>query len=200
MPSGTYLHRDGDDGPPLALEAFRAAPGPAGWRYTAVLRDLPGERELGRLDVTADTRWHQLRVEARARGTALRGGVTGLRTLWVAGDREQSADAAGFVGRSPGLLVPCARALGLRAGDAAEVRHIRLGWPALSAAVVTQRWTLLEVREQPTGAQPLPVERFEISVPDGGPACRLYLAGDVVLDAPGLELTELASPPTLPAE
>ncbi|GAA2084672.1 hypothetical protein [Actinomadura alba] len=193
MPRGTYT--DPESG---ATEVFQCAPGAGGWRYV-------GERSDGlRTDLTVDSRWHQIRVQVGARDLLLRGGLVGRDLLWVrsAGEHgeEHSAEAAGFLGDSPGFLVAVARSLRLEPGSQGDVRLVRLSAPALSALTVTQRWRLTEVTTYDTDLTPLPVERYEVTDLATGEASAVHIAGDVVLDAPGVELTDLETPPTLPQQ
>jgi hypothetical protein len=183
VPSGTYLHLDD-----RIEERFRCAPGGGGWRYV-------GERADGaRADLTVDGAWRQIRVELAAAGRLIRGEV-----LWVRAEerREHSAAAAGFLGDSPGFLVAVARSLRLDPGEHVVVPLVRLGGPALAALTVTQRWRLAEITTYDTELAPLPVERYEITDMATGESGVVHLAGDVVLAAPGVELTRLDSPPSL---
>ncbi|MBC6456767.1 hypothetical protein [Actinomadura sp. HBU206391] len=191
MPRGTYA--DPQSG---TEEAFQCAPGVGGWRYVS-------ERSDGlRTDLTVDSRWLQIRVQVGAGELLIRGGLAGRELLWVrsAGKygEEHSAEAAGFLGDSPGFLVAVARSLRLEPGSHADVRLVRLSAPALSALTVTQRWRLTDVTTYDTDLAPLPVERYEVTDLATGEASAVHLAGDVVLDAQGVELVDLERPPTLP--
>lgn len=210
MPRGVYAHLDPWDGHTLALERFSCAPGPAGWRYLGAVSDASGQRPLGGVDVTVDARWRQVRVELSGGGWQLRGGVVGDRCRWVrrpataeqaptpaSQPREDGQQAAAFVGRTPALIVAVARLPGLSTGETARLRLVEVSWPALAPMVVEQAWALLEVTEHATETAPLPVERYEVSHLGTGHRATVHLAGDVVLDAPELELRELASPPNV---
>ena len=193
MPRGTYL-LDG------AEEEFSCAAGPAGWRYVSA-----------GLDLVLDAAGRQVRVEFRGGGWVLRGGVSGPSTLWtrvpgpvgpggagLAGaagaagpGSEQVAEAAGFAGESPGLLVAAARVLQLEPGGRARLRLVSVTGDALATRVVEQGWELVSV-----GAHgPLSVARYRVAALDTGEVGEVHLAGDVVLAAPGVELTALESPP-----
>jgi hypothetical protein len=189
MPRGTYLHLDDQ-----VEERFQCAPGAGGWRYV-------GERtDGGRADLTVDGRWRQIRVELSTAGWAIRGGVVGRNALWVragTAPSEHSAPAAGFLADSPGFLVAVARSLWLSPGEDAVVPLVRLGGPALAPLTVTHRWLLAEITTYDTELTPLPVERYEVADLATGEPFAVHLAGDVVLDAPGIELTGLDRPPTL---
>jgi hypothetical protein len=187
VPSGTYLHLDG-----RIEERFRCAPGAGGWRYV-------GERTDGaRIDLTVDGAWRQVRVELAAAGRLIRGGrVGGNEVLWIRSGEEHSAAAAGFLGDSPGFLVAVARSLRLDPGGRAVVPLVQVSGPALAALTVSQQWRLAEITTYDTELAPLPVERYEITDLATGEPSVIQLAGDVVLDAPGIELTGLDTPPTL---
>jgi hypothetical protein len=197
VPRGTYLHVDSIDGTPLAEERFSCAPGAQGWRYVAEVLDADGAATIGGIDVTVDDAWRQLRVEVSSGGWVIRGGRSGVETVWVRGSDEDSASAYGFTGRSPAFLIVTARLLALTPGASTAVRLVDLTEPSLAAFVVEQLWTLTDVGSYDAGVARLPVERYDIVDRDSGDARLVYLAGDIVLDAPGIELTELDTPPSL---
>lgn len=185
MPSGVYELADG------SREAFSCAAGPVGWRYVA-----PG------VDVTVDGGGRQVRVALAAGGWSLRGGVAGPSVLWVRSSpadpgAERSERAAGFAGDSPGFLVAAARLLRLTPGSRSRLRLVLVSGPALATRVVTQEWSLAGTTSHPTELGPLPVARYRVADLDTGSVSDVHLAGDVVLAAPGVELAELRSPPTL---
>jgi hypothetical protein len=199
VPRGTYVHlEDGTE------ESFQCAPGPAGWRYVS-------DRSDGlHTDLTVDSRWCPVRMELRSRDWLVRGGLTGPQLLWLRspaeygaapldspGTTEHAARAAGFLGDSPAFLVAVARSLRFEVGGQAEIRLVRVTGSQLAARTVVQRWRLAELTRHDTDLGPLPVERYEVTELDTGETAALHLAGDVVLAAPGIELTELETPPTL---
>jgi hypothetical protein len=203
MPAGRYLHLD-SAGQPHAEERFSCAPGPAGWRYVSQVL-APDGSQLESVDLTVDSQWRALRLEVRAAGWLLRGGVAGADTVWSLAPEESSAapeqvaPAAGFTARSPVFAVVTARMLGLAAGKPARVRLLSLsGWPG-QPLPVDEGWALTDVTTHPTDTAPLPVERYEVADLASGLRRVIHLAGDVVLDAPSLELAELDGPPTLTA-
>ena len=193
MPRGTYT--DPESG---ITEGFQCAPGVGGWRYV-------GQRSDGlRTDLTVDSRWRQIRVQVGFGDLLVRGGLAGRELLWVRSDGEygdeHSAEAFGFLGDSPGFLVALARSLRLDPGSHGDVRLVRLSAPALSELTVTQRWRLIEVTTYDTDLARLPVERYEVTDLATSEVTPVHIAGDVVLDAPGVELTDLESPPNLPPQ
>ncbi|SEF96757.1 hypothetical protein SAMN04489712_102655 [Thermomonospora echinospora] len=198
MPRGTYLHLAEDE--PVE-ERFQCAPGPGGWRYV-------GERsDGGRVDLTVDGRWRQIRVELTTVSWLIRGGLAGHDLLWVrhpagpapAAPAEHGVRAAGFLGDSAGFLVAVARWLRLEPGEDAPVRLVRVQGPSLATLTVDQHWRLAEIETYETETAPLPVERYEVTDLATGEVHTVHLAGDVVLQAPNLELTDLQSPPSLPS-
>jgi len=204
VPRGLYSLRS-HDGAVVGYERFSCAPGPAGWRYNAQVLAPDGRTPAGLVDVTTDAAGRQIRVEVRAGGWIVRGGVVGGETVWVrtgasGEDRgEDTARAAGFVGRSPGFLVAVTRLLGLRPGASSQVRLVSLIDPASAPLIIDVAWSLTTVEEHPTENGPLPVERYETADLDGGRPAVVHLVGDVVLAAPGIELETLDTPPTLPS-
>lgn len=193
MPEGAYRHDDG------TVEAFRCAAGPAGWRYVGTTPD-------GRVDLTVDSRWRQVRVEVTAGGWVLRGGVSGADTGWVraaasgasgvSAAQEHSARAGGFFGRSPAFLVATARALGLVVGGTARVLLQEITEPALGVRGTEQEWALTAVDQHPIGPSGggiLAVQQWRIAEVATGAATTLHLCGDIVLAGPGVELTGLSS-------
>lgn len=186
MPRGTYLHESGVE------ERFACALDGGGWRYTAERTDG------GSVELVTDGRWRPARLQVVAGEHVLRGGAAGNELLWVTGGRERSARAAGFLGGSPGLLVAVARSLGLAKGERADVRLVVLTEPALAARTVPQRWALAEIAWHDAEEGRLPVERYEVTDLETGEVSAVHLAGDVVVAAPGIELTDLDAPPNLP--
>ncbi|WP_242889383.1 hypothetical protein [Actinomadura litoris] len=184
MPTGAYVHLE--DG---LEERFRCAPGPGGWRYTS-------ERSDGvRTDLVVDSRWRQIRVEVVTPSWWVRGGVTGPEVAWVRGDAEHGERASGFLTDSPGFLVAIAHSLRVAEQDEADVRLVRLSGPSLAALTATWRWRLAGTSTYQTETDPLPVAEYEITDLSTGERTAFHLAGDVVLAAPGIELTELESVP-----
>jgi hypothetical protein len=199
MPRGSYLHVESG-----VQESFQCAPGPVGWRYVS-------DRSDGlHTDLTTDSRWCPVRMELRTVEWLVRGGLTGPELLWLRspatsgaapldspGTTEHATRAVCFLGESPGFLVAVARSLRLEPGAQADVRLVRLTGPQLAALTIAQRWRLAEVTRHDTDLGTLPVERYEVTDLATGEITAVHLAGDVVLGAPGIELTELETPPTL---
>lgn len=199
MPRGGYVHTDSG-----SVERFQCAPGPAGWRYVAQVHSGAAGPAIASVDLTVDERWRQIRLDLRAGGWLVRGGVAGRELLWVrardsgAEPAEHAESAAGFAGRSPAFLVAVARMLRLEPGTDARVRLVRLEEPALAALSVEESWTLAETTVHQTDAGPLRVERYEVADLATGQRRTIHLAGDVVLAAPDVELDELDGPPHQP--
>jgi hypothetical protein len=216
VPRGTYHHLD-PGGILAGVEVFSCAPGPAGWRYVSQVYDADSV-PLGRVDVTVDERWRQVRVQVSAGGWTLRGGVVGPDAVWVrdpaevgatvatgaggaggGGAAEQVARAAGFTGRSPAFTVVTARLLGLGLLDRRRVRLVGVTEPACVALPVDEGWALVDVTEHDTETGPLRIERYEVADLATAERRVVHLAGDVVVEAPGLDLVDLESPPNQPA-
>ena len=199
MPRGTYHHLD-PGGELAGVEVFSCAPGPAGWRYVSQTY-TPSNEPIGRVDVTVDDRWRQVRVSVSAGGWTLRGGLAGPEAVWVrvpdgvAEGEEQTAAAAGFTGRSPAFAVVTARLLGLSLLDRRRVRLVGVTEPACVALPVDEGWALVDETAHDTDSGPLTVQRYEVADLATAERRVVHLAGDVVLEAPGLELVDLESPP-----
>jgi hypothetical protein len=186
MPRGTYVHESEVE------ERFSCALDGGGWRYTAERSDG------GTIELVADGHWRPARLQLTSGDQVLRGGAAGAELLWVSAGREGSARATGFLGESPGLRVAVARSLGLAEGERADIRLLMLTEPALAVRTVPQRWTLTEIAWHDADEGGLPVERYEITDLETGEISEFYLAGDVVVAAPGIELTGLEDPPNFP--
>jgi hypothetical protein len=196
LPKGTYHHLD-PHGTTVGVEVFSCAPGPSGWRYVSQTYD-DGGRPLGRLDLTVDSAWRQVRVSVEHGSTLLRAGLVGPEAVWVrGGDPERAATAAGFTGASPAFAVVTARLLGLTLLERKRVHLLRVTEPALLPLEVDEGWALVDVTEHETETSPLPVERYEVADLTTAERRVVHVAGDVVLEAPGIELVELESPPNL---
>jgi hypothetical protein len=202
LPRGTYHHLD-PGGSVAGVEVFSCAPGPAGWRYVSQVY-TPSHDPLGRVDVTVDDRWRQVRVQVTSGSWSLRGGLAGPDAVWVRApsasapspdDVEQTAPAVGFTGRSPAFAVATARLLGLGLLDRRRVRLVGITEPACVALPVDEGWALVDVDSHDTDSGPLRVERYEVADLATAERRVVHLAGDVVLEAPGLELVDLESPP-----
>jgi len=185
MPRGTYVHDSEVE------ERFSCAPEGGGWRYTAERSDG------GTVELVADGRWRPARLQVTSGDHVLRGGAAGAELLWVTGGRERSARATGVGGESPGRLVAGARSLGLAEGERADVRLLVLTEPALAVRTVPQRWALTTITWHEADEGRLPVERYEVTDLETGEISEFHLAGDVVVAAPGIELTDLDEPPHL---
>lgn len=173
MPRGAYAVGGG-------REEFSCAADAVGWRYVSA-----------GLELTLDGAGRQLRAEFRAGGWTVRGGVAGPATTWVRDGVEHSAAASGFAGESPGLLVAASRLLRLAPGERSRLRLVLVSGAALATRVVEQGWELVGTSEHGE----LQVARYRVVALDTGEVAEVHLAGDVVLAAPGIELTELSSAP-----
>ncbi len=183
MPSGAYRYDDG------TVEDFQCAPGPAGWRYVGNTADG------GRVDVAADSRWRPARLEMRAGGWLLRGGVSGSDAIWMragaddfAGAAEHRTSAMGFFGRSPGLLVATARSLRLAVGASARTRLVEVTEPVLATRTVDLEWTLVEEGVHDAFGAAITVQHHRITDLATGMSTELHLSADLVLAGPGVEL------------
>jgi hypothetical protein len=106
VPRGLYSLRD-QDGTVVAYERFSCAPGPVGRRYNAQVLAPDGRTPTGLVDVTTDASGLQIRVEVRAGGWVVRGGVADGETVWVRTGNVATASSSslGDLGCDPRRLV-----------------------------------------------------------------------------------------------
>ncbi|MEV5509625.1 hypothetical protein [Streptomyces orinoci] len=202
MPRGRYSLYDPHDHTPLGDEHFQCAAGPSGWRYVSQII-APSGAETGSVDLAVDALGRPLRLQLRTadwqvRGAALNG-VTWVRTD---PDGEHATEgnvrAHGFTGTSPAFLVALARLSRLTPGaPATRLRLVTFTAPVLAPRTVDQAWALVSRTAHPTDNAPLEVDEYQVSALDTGEQHTVHLAGDVVLAAPGIELEELESPPSV---
>ncbi|MFJ3812599.1 hypothetical protein ACIPWE_40350 [Streptomyces sp. NPDC090073] len=201
MPTGRYALFDPHDHTPLAEEHFQCAPGPSGWRYVSRLT-TPAGNDHGSVDLALDDLGRPIRLELRAGGWQVRGaavdGVTWVRTD-PTGDQatEGNVRAHAFTGTSPAFLVATARLLRLTPSiGATRVRLVAFTDPVLAPRTLDQSWALIDSEAHTTDNGPLIVDEYQVTALDTGERHSVHLAGDVVLDAPGVELTDLRTPPS----
>jgi hypothetical protein len=114
---------------------------------------------------------------------------------------ERVERAVGFTGVSPAFLVATAwllrRASGAQLGGRHVLRLVEIAGPALSARTVEQAWTLAEVVRHDSPSGEVPVCRWDVDDLAGGVRSAVHVVGDVLVAAPGVELSALDSPPSL---
>ncbi|WP_432056209.1 hypothetical protein [Streptomyces sp. bgisy022] len=202
MPRGRYALHDPHDHTPLADEHFQCAPGPSGWRYVSRLT-TPSGGDHGSVDLALDELGRPIRLELHAGGWQIRGaaldGVTWVRTDPTGTHAtEGNVRAHAFTGSSPAFLVATARLLRLTpSASATRVRLVALTDPVLAPRTVDQSWALVDREAHATDNGPLIVDAYQVTALDTGERHTVHLAGDVVLAAPGIELEDLESPPSV---
>jgi hypothetical protein len=169
--SGTY-QLSGHDGP-YALERFTCGATPEGWRYDAT-RDGGGRLEL-QLDGTT------VRLHVEGGGWVLRGAASGGQALWRRGEQEHEAAGDGFTGSSPGFLLVGARLA------RARLSLVEVTEPVLATRATTQAWTSLGSTEH----DGVVVSGWQVDDLATGERRTVRLAGDVVVEAPGVQLVAL---------
>jgi hypothetical protein len=194
VPGGVYRYADG------RTERFSTVVAPAGWSYV-------GDRDDGvRVELTVDSRWRPVRCEITTARWRVRGGSLGRQLMWVRSALdgtdpvEDAAEAAGFLAESPAFLVVLPRLLSLPLKGSAWVRMVTLWQPLLAPLVVERGWTLETVDDHDTPSGPLVVERYRVDDRATGEHVMVHLAGDVVLEGPGVSLDDLDGPPHQPAQ
>ncbi|MFF7379069.1 hypothetical protein ACFY96_27890 [Streptomyces massasporeus] len=202
MPRGRYSLHDPHDHTPLAEEHFQCAPGPSGWRYVSRLTTPAGDHH-GSVDLTLDELGRPIRLELHAAAWQVRGaaldGVTWVRTDPTGTEAtEGNVRAHAFTGTSPAFLVATARLLRLTPSAAAtRVRLVAFTDPVLAPRTVDQSWALVKSEAHATDNGPLAVDEYQVTALDTGEQHTVHIAGDVVLAAPGIELEDLESPPSV---
>ena len=202
MPRGRYSLHDTHDHTPLAEEHFHCATGPSGWRYTAQTT-RPDGSHAGSIDLTIDDLGRPIRLELHAPNWQIRGaaldGVTWVRTDPTgAHAREGNVPAHAFTGVSPAFYIATARLLRLDPGaPATRVRLVAFTQPVLAPRTVDQSWALITRTAHPTDNGPLAVDEYRVSDLSTGDVSTVHIAGDLVLSAPGIELEDLETPPSV---
>lgn len=202
MPRGRYSLHDPHDGSLLAEEHFQCAPGPSGWRYVSQLTS-PAGSPSGSVDLALDELGRPVRLELHSSNWQVRGaaleGVT-----WVRSDpagvhaTEGNTAAHAFSGTSPAFLVALSRLLRLTPDSpATRVRLVTFTAPVLAPRTADQSWALLRSEAHATDNGPLIVDEYQVTELDTGDRHSVHLAGDVVLSAPGVELQDLETPPSV---
>lgn len=202
MPRGRYSFHDTHDHTPLGSEHFQCATGPSGWRYTAQTT-APDGAHAGSVDLTLDELGRPIRLELHAASWQVRAaaldGVTWVRTD-PAGEHaeEGNVQAHAFTGASPAFLIATARLLRLEpGGPATRVRLVSFQPPVLAPLTVDRSWSLITRTAHSTDSGLLPVDNYRVADLATGDQYDIHIAGDVVLAAPGIELEDLESPPSV---
>ncbi|MGV9254943.1 hypothetical protein [Streptomyces sp. NPDC003697] len=202
MPRGRYALHDPHDHTPFAEEHFHCAPGPSGWRYVSQVTTVSGEHR-GSVDLAIDDLGRPIRLELHSGSWQVRGaaidGVTWVRTDPTGTHAtEGNVRAHAFTGTSPAFLVATARLLRLTpSSSATRVRLVALTDPVLAPRTVDQSWALVHSETHDTDNGPLTVDEYQVTELDTGERHAVHIAGDVVLAAPGVELEDLESPPSV---
>ncbi|CAL9297632.1 hypothetical protein [Streptomyces sp. SudanB91_2054] len=202
MPRGRYSLHDPHDHTPLAEEHFQCASGPSGWRYVSRLTTPAGDHH-GSVDLALDELGRPIRLELHAASWQVRAaaieGVTWVRTDPTGVHAtEGNARAHAFTGTSPAFLVAITRLLRLTPSAAAtRVRLVAFTDPVLAPRTVDHSWALVKSEAHGTDNGPLVVDEYQVTALDTGEQHTVHIAGDVVLAAPGIELEDLESPPSV---
>ncbi|MGA5407450.1 hypothetical protein ACPCSC_09340 [Streptomyces lavendulocolor] len=212
MPRGRYSLHDPHDHTPLGEEHFNCAPGPSGWRYVSQITTPSGPgpgnhprqgAATGSVDLTLDDLGRPIRLELHAASWQVRGaaldGVTWVRTDPTGTHAtEGNVRAHAFTGTSPAFLVATSRLLRLTpASPPTRVRLVAFTDPVLAPLTVDQSWALIRSEAHATDNGPLTVDEYQVSALDTGERHTVHIAGDVVLAAPGIELEDLETPPSV---
>lgn len=179
MPTGRY-RVIGDEGQDIGWEAFRSAPGPAGWRYVSEVETNEFGPHRATVDLTVDAAWRLIRVrittaehalELRPRGNTLAGGRDGepLEVPWGPDDHLDYLTPATN-------LITCRRLAG-----SAEIDVLYVDPFTLVPTRERQRYQLAgtEVVRTPVGR--FGAERWTYTSLGSGWTSDLWVAGDTVV-------------------
>lgn len=157
---GSYRRAD-------TVEHFTCGPG----RYTSRTDD--GDT----LDLTFEN-GRVRRLVADFDGWTVKGGSVGDELLWVRGEDEHRAVAAGFTGDSPAFDAAIAKMLALEVGATAQVVLVELTSPVGAARDVRQGWGRVESPDAD-------VERYEVADLATGERWTVSLSGQIVVSREG---------------
>lgn len=182
MPAGQYQIFGDDD--VVAMEAFRSAPGPAGWRYFSTVSWMDGT--TGNVDLSVNASWEpvRVRVQAGAHHTLLM--VRGPAVNGVLDDEEVSLPYESSMSiefPSPAFLAATARRLG---SETAELEVLALDPETLRAHRETHRYEFVgaEAVETPVGT--FEAQRWHFIAPRPRFSRSFWVAGDVCVAAEDL--------------
>ncbi|WP_157430074.1 hypothetical protein [Actinomadura oligospora] len=148
---------------------------------------------------TEDTLSNDTTSEAQSPGTTSSESwnITSEEPAPVDGPRGTEPGPSEWAGTesSSGAEVDASEHNALLAGTAVDVRLVRVSGFALATLTESSRWRLASVTRHETETGPLPVEQYEVADLSTGELQHVHLAGDVILDAPGIELIDLDGPP-----
>ena len=187
MPAGQYRILGGT-GDAVALEAFRSAPGPVGWRYFSTVSGLDGEQ--GNVDLSVNASWSpvRVRIQTGAHHTLLL--VRGEAVEGVLDDEEVALpydEAMGIEFPSPGFLAAATR----RLGQTAELEVLALDPQTLQSRIETHRFERVGEERCQTPAGTFEAVHWRFIAPRPRFSRSFWVAGDVCLAAE--DLYELAT-------
>ena len=179
MPAGRYTVLDGS-GRPVGTEAFRCAPGPAGWRYFAEIETSVPESHREVVDLVVDAAWRPVRLRIE----------TGSHSLEVlaGGDRLAGTLDGEPVGVPFGpdveldYLSPCFNAVtAIRLGRTSEIDVVYLRPVTCEPVMVRQRYERHGEEEVDTPVGRFRGTRWRYTALLTGWSRPLWVAGDVVV-------------------
>ena len=181
--SGAYL-LSGHDGP-YALERFTCGQDEDGWRYDATREDPGTGAPLGRLELHLTG--SQVRLHVEAGRWVLRGAAAGGEVLWRRGDQDRVEPGDGFTGTSPAFLVVASSLVVASRLGTGRLRLVEVTEPVLATRSAVQAWRLPD-EEVHDGVA---VAAYDVADLSTGERRTVRLAGEVVVQAPGVRLTAL---------
>jgi hypothetical protein len=179
MPIGRYRVFDGE-GTEVGIEEFRAAPGPAGWRYVASITTTVPEPHGELVDLVVDRSWRPVRLRVDTGAHHLLASPKGDRLVGVLDGEPLD------VGFGPEVevdyLSPCFNAVtARRLGRTADIDVVYLEPFTCRPVPRRQRYEVVgqEVVDTPVGR--FRADRWQYTALDSGWSNPLWLAADVVV-------------------
>ena len=179
MPAGRYTVLDGS-GRPVGTEAFRCAPGPAGWRYFADIETSVPESHREVVDFVVDAAWRPVRLRIETGSHSLEVLAEGDR---LAGTLDGEPVEVSF-GPDVELdyLSPCFNAVtAVRLGRTAEIDVVYLRPVTCEPVMVRQRYERHGEEEVDTPVGRFRGTRWQYTALTTGWSRPLWVAENVVV-------------------
>jgi hypothetical protein len=179
MPIGRYTVMDGD-GSAVGSEAFRCAPGPAGWRYVGSISTSEPDPHTETVDLVVDASWRPVRLRIETGTHALVAAVDGDRLI---GTRDgEPLDLPFGPEIELDYLSPCFNAVtATRLGRTAEIDVVYLEPVTCEPMTMRQRYELQGQEEVHTPVGRFLASRWRYTSLSSGWSRPLWVAGDVVV-------------------
>jgi hypothetical protein len=179
VPAGRYTVMDGDGGV-VGMEAFRCAPGPAGWRYFSEIETSHPDPHRELVDFVVDRQWRPLRLRVETGSHALLLSAEGDR---LRGERDgEPLDLPFGPETELDYLSPAFNAVTVnRLTRTTEIEVVYLLPVTCEAVPARQRYELIGDEEVETPVGRFAGRRWQYTSLDSGWTRPLWVAGDVVV-------------------